>query len=291
MKFCSSFYYSLSSCIWQLTPRAANPSILQQLNHKDFITTQDVLCEQFLRAATRSRRVITVCNNILATIPTKQDGQRSDQEEGIWITSSERSALQQYFQTLHTHTWSKMQQQIGQLLEARADLHAQLPVAELRQVWDHCMDFVGVAGRIYGTKGKLLLSTLLRQARDSLEFMHKNQLVHLQSLLHEELWKPALVSSTLQNEISSLQDNPRVRFIPLLMHSSLCVDSRPFCTDRCRWRDQCSTSPSHRQSLVLCNSLFAGVSEDALQLLVVCSLLPGPRAGGHASRVGFIQVV
>ena len=105
-----------------------------------------------------------------------------------------------------------MQQQIGQLLEARAELHAQLPVAELRQVWDHCMDFVGVAGRIYGTKGKLLLSTLLRQARDSLEFMHKNQLIHLQSLLHEELWKPALVSSALQSEVSGLQDNPRVRF-------------------------------------------------------------------------------
>ena len=103
-----------------------------------------------------------------------------------------------------------MQQQLGQMLEARAEIHAQLPVAELRQVWDHCMDFVGVAGRIYGTKGKLLLSALLRQARDSLEYMHKNQLVHLQSLLHEELWKPALVSSALQNEVSGLQENPRV---------------------------------------------------------------------------------
>lgn len=96
------------------------------------------------------------------------------------------------------------------MLEARSELHSQLPVSDLRQVWDHCMDFVSVAGRIYGTKGKLLLSTLLRQARDSLEYMHKNQLVHLQSLLHEEMWKPALVPSALQNEVTGLHDNPRV---------------------------------------------------------------------------------
>ena len=109
-----------------------------------------------------------------------------------------------------------MQQHMGTLLEARSELHAQLPVSELRQVWDHCMDFVGVAGRIYGTKGKLLLSTLLRQARDSLEYMHKNQLVHLQSLLHEELWKPTLVPSALQNEVTGLYDNPRVEAMSTL---------------------------------------------------------------------------
>ena len=200
-------------CEYELTDimnRASNPNGLQQLSHKDFITTLDVLCEQFLRTATRSRHVVAVCNNILATIPTRQEGRQNEQDEGLWITNSERTTLQQYLQTLHTYTWTKMQQHMGTLLEARSELHAQLPVSELRQVWDHCMDFVGVAGRIYGTKGKLLLSTLLRQARDSLEYMHKNQLVHLQSLLHEELWKPALVPSALQNEITGLYDNPRV---------------------------------------------------------------------------------
>ena len=51
--------------------RATNPNVLKQLSHKDFLTTLDVLCEQFLRAATRSRRVIAICNNILATVPTR----------------------------------------------------------------------------------------------------------------------------------------------------------------------------------------------------------------------------
>ena len=188
--------------------RATNPNVLKQLSHKDFLTTLDVLCEQFLRAATRSRRVIAICNNILATVPTR--GEENEAEEGLWVTASERVTLQQHLQTLHTYTWNKMQQQMGTMLEARSELHSQLPVSDLRQVWDHCMDFVSVAGRIYGTKGKLLLSTLLRQARDSLEYMHKNQLVHLQSLLHEEMWKPALVPSALQNEVTGLHDNPRV---------------------------------------------------------------------------------
>ena len=106
-----------------------------------------------------------------------------------------------------------MQQLLGTLLEARGEVHAQLSIEELRQVWDHCMDFVAVAGKLYGTKGKLLLGTLLRQARDSLEFVHKDQLIHLQSLLHEELWKPSLVSNTIQNEVSQLQANPRVRVV------------------------------------------------------------------------------
>ena len=159
--------------------RATNPNVLKQLSH-----------------------------NILATVPTR--GEENEAEEGLWVTASERVTLQQHLQTLHTYTWNKMQQQMGTMLEARSELHSQLPVSDLRQVWDHCMDFVSVAGRIYGTKGKLLLSTLLRQARDSLEYMHKNQLVHLQSLLHEEMWKPALVPSALQNEVTGLHDNPRV---------------------------------------------------------------------------------
>ena len=64
-------------CEYELTDllnRASNPNGLQQLSHKDFITTLDVLCEQFLRTATRSRHVVAVCNNILATIPTRQEG-------------------------------------------------------------------------------------------------------------------------------------------------------------------------------------------------------------------------
>ena len=194
-----------------------NPVILRQLPHKDFVTTLDVLCEQFLKSAQRSRRVVAVCLNILATIPTKQDNTKSSSvddilsvEDVLAITDAERAALQQHLQTLHTSTWSRMQQHISTMLEARSEIHSQLQIDELKQVWDHCMDFVSVAGRIYNTKGMLLLHTLLRQARDSLEYSHKSQLLTLQNLLHEELWKPALVPSALQNELNHLQENPRV---------------------------------------------------------------------------------
>lgn len=111
-------------CEYELTDimnRASNPNGLQQLSHKDFITTLDVLCEQFLRTATRSRHVVAVCNNILATIPTRQEGQQNEQDEGLWITNSERTTLQQYLQTLHTYTWTKMQQHMGTLLEPDRD--------------------------------------------------------------------------------------------------------------------------------------------------------------------------
>lgn len=94
--------------------RATNPNVLKQLSHKDFLTTLDVLCEQFLRAATRSRRVIAICNNILATVPTR--GEENEAEEGLWVTASERVTLQQHLQTLHTYTWNKMQQQVGTML-------------------------------------------------------------------------------------------------------------------------------------------------------------------------------
>ena len=198
-----------------------NPVILRQLPHKDFVTTLDVLCEQFLKSAQRSRRVVAVCLNILATIPTKQDNAKSSSvddvlgvEDVLAITDAERTALQQHLQTLHTSTWSRMQQHISTMLDARSEIHSQLQIDELKQVWDHCMDFVSVAGRIYNTKGMLLLHTLLRQARDSLEYLHKSQLLMLQNLLHEELWKPALVPSALQNELTHLQENPRVDISP-----------------------------------------------------------------------------
>ena len=198
-----------------------NPVILRQLPHKDFVTTLDVLCEQFLKSAQRSRRVVAVCLNILATIPTKQDNAKSSSvddvlgvEDVLAITDAERTALQQHLQTLHTSTWSRMHQHISTMLDARSEIHSQLQIDELKQVWDHCMDFVSVAGRIYNTKGMLLLHTLLRQARDSLEYLHKSQLLMLQNLLHEELWKPALVPSALQNELTHLQENPRVDISP-----------------------------------------------------------------------------
>ena len=198
-----------------------NPVILRQLPHKDFVTTLDVLCEQFLKSAQRSRRVVAVCLNILATIPTKQDNAKSSSvddvlgvEDVLAITDAERTALQQHLQTLHTSTCSRMQQHISTMLDARSEIHSQLQIDELKQVWDHCMDFVSVAGRIYNTKGMLLLHTLLRQARDSLEYLHKSQLLMLQNLLHEELWKPALVPSALQNELTHLQENPRVDISP-----------------------------------------------------------------------------
>lgn len=194
-----------------------NPVILRQLPHKDFVTTLDVLCEQFLKSAQRSRRVVAVCLNILATIPTKQENTKSSSvddilgvEDILAITDAERTALQQHIQTLHINTWSRMQQHISTMLDARSEIHSQLQIDELKQVWDHCMDFVSVAGRIYNTKGMLLLHTLLRQARDSLEYLHKSQLLMLQNLLHEELWKPALVPNALQNELTHLQENPRV---------------------------------------------------------------------------------
>ena len=201
-----------------------NPTILRQFPHKDFLTTLDVLCEQFLKTAQRSRRVVTVCFNILATIPTRQENVKVElsidtlgMEDTLSITTADRSTLEQYLQTLHTNTWSRMQQHVSMMLEARSELHSQLQIEDLKQVWDHCMDFVSVAGRIYNTKGMLLLHTLLRQARDSLEHLHKSQLVTLQSLLHEEPWKPALVPSALQSEVTHLQENPRV-LAALLRH-------------------------------------------------------------------------
>ena len=200
------------------TCSGANPSRIRQLPHRDFIGMLDILFEQFLKIATRSRHVMIVSTNILATIPTQQTPYQASSlvqglsvEDVLCITVTEQATLQQTLATLHAHTWSHMQQLLGTLLEARREVHAQLPIEELRQVWDHCMDFVSVAGKLYGTKGKLLLGTLLRQARDSLEHIHKDQLIHLQSLLHEELWKPSLVSNTIQNEVSQLQANPRVR--------------------------------------------------------------------------------
>lgn len=200
--------------------RGTNPVRIKQLPHRDFIGMLDILFEQFLKIATRSRHVMIVSTNILATIPTQQTpfqasslAQGLSVEDVLYITATEQAMLQQTLATLHAHTWSHMQQLLGTLLEARGEIHAQLSIEELRQVWDHCMDFVAVAGKLYGTKGKLLLGTLLRQARDSLEFVHKDQLIHLQSLLHEELWKPSLVSNTIQNEVSQLQANPRVRAV------------------------------------------------------------------------------
>ncbi|CBK20274.2 uncharacterized protein [Blastocystis hominis] len=221
-----------------------NPVILRQLPHKDFVTTLDVLCEQFLKSAQRSRRVVAVCLNILATIPNKQDNTKSSSvddilgvEDVLAITDAERTALQQHLQTLHTSTWSRMQQHISTMLDARSEIHSQLQIDELKQVWDHCMDFVSVAGRIYNTKGMLLLHTLLRQARDSLEYLHKSQLLMLQNLLHEELWKPALVPSALQNELTHLQENPRTAALlvrtsttdVISAHPRLLIGSQSFC--------------------------------------------------------------
>ena len=196
---------------------ASNPQRARDMSHRDFLGMLDILFEQFLKIATRSRQVLTVSTNILATIPTQQTpfqpaaAQGVSVEDALSITSAEQATLQQCVGALHTHSWSHMQQLVGTLLESRGEVHAQLPIEELRQVWDHCMDFVAVAGKLYGTKGKLLLGTLLRQARDSLEVVHKDQLVRLQGLLHEELWKPALVPSVLQGEVTQLEENPRVR--------------------------------------------------------------------------------
>ena len=187
------------------------------MSHRDFLGMLDILFEQFLKIATRSRQVLAVSTNILATIPTQQTpfqpaaAQGVSVEDALSITSAEQATLQQCVGALHTHSWSHMQQLVGTLLESRGEVHAQLPIEELRQVWDHCMDFVAVAGKLYGTKGKLLLGTLLRQARDSLEGVHRDQLVRRQGLLHEELWKPALVPSVLQGEVTQLEENPRVR--------------------------------------------------------------------------------
>ena len=131
-------------------------------------------------------------------------------EDVLTITTSERDVLQQTLQSIHLQSWSHIQQHIGVMLETRSEIHSQLSITDLKEVWDHCIDFIMVATKIYGVKGKLLLSTLLRQARASLEYLHKNQTIHLQSLLHEELWKPALVPSNLQNEVTALQENARV---------------------------------------------------------------------------------
>ena len=174
------------------------------MSHRDFLGMLDILFEQFLKIATRSRQVLAVSTNILATIPTQQTpfqpaaAQGVSVEDALSITSAEQATLQQCVGALHTHSWSHMQQLVGTLLESRGEVHAQLPI-------------VAVAGKLYGTKGKLLLGTLLRQARDSLEVVHKDQLVRLQGLLHEELWKPALVPSVLQGEVTQLEENPRVR--------------------------------------------------------------------------------
>lgn len=200
--------------------RLGNPAAVKKLSHHDFLSMLDLLCEQFLRIATRSRKIVTVCTNIFATIPIRQERMVSTEsqsvhegftvEDTLSITFSERELLQQTLQSIHIQSWSRIQQHVGTLLEMRGEIHSQLSIDELKQVWDHSIDFISVAAKIYGIKGKLLLSTLLRQARDSLEFLHKNQIVHLQSLLHEELWKPALVPSNIQNEVTSLQENPRV---------------------------------------------------------------------------------
>ena len=133
--------------------------------------------------------------------------------ELLSISFSERELLQQTLQSIHIQSWSHIQQHIGTMLDSRGEIHSQLAIEELKEVWDHSIDFITVAAKIYGIKGKLLLSTLLRQARDSLEYLHKNQVVHLQTLLHEESWKPALVPSNIQNEVTMLQDNPRVHVV------------------------------------------------------------------------------
>ena len=203
----------------KLMYRLGNPVVLKKLPHREFISMLDLLCEQFLRVATRSRKILTVCTNIFATIPVRQEKAILNEsenlsglslEDSLTISFSERELLQQTLQSIHIQTWSHIQQHIGTMLEARGEIHSQLSIDEMKEVWDHSIDFITVAAKIYGVKGKLLLSTLLRQARDSLEFLHKNQIVHLQSLLNEELWKPALVPSSIQNEVTALQENPRV---------------------------------------------------------------------------------
>lgn len=209
-----------------ITLRVNNLSILKTLPHSDFLSTLDLLCEQFLKIATRSRKIITLCTSLLATIPIQERSNTSSSsssssetpadtnglrmEDVLTITTSERDVLQQTLQSIHLQSWSHIQQHIGVMLETRSEIHSQLSITDLKEVWDHCIDFIMVATKIYGVKGKLLLSTLLRQARASLEYLHKNQTIHLQSLLHEELWKPALVPSNLQNEVTALQENARV---------------------------------------------------------------------------------
>lgn len=219
---------------------------LQQLSPHDFLTLLDVLCEQFLRAATRSRHLVAACTNLLAAVPPTLLPPGSSSEGvslpspappgssqvgvslsspaasapsvppgsvwvGVSLTAAERATVSATLQSVGTSLWGRMQSHVSALLEARSELHAQLPLAELQQVWEHCTDFVRVAGRLFGSRGKALLGTLLRQARASLEVLHHDQLVHMQSLLHEELWKPALVPSVLQAEVMSLAENPRVR--------------------------------------------------------------------------------
>lgn len=178
----------------KLMYRLGNPVVLKKLPHREFISMLDLLCEQFLRVATRSRKILTVCTNIFATIPVRQEKAILNEsenlsglslEDSLTISFSERELLQQTLQSIHIQTWSHIQQHIGTMLEARGEIHSQLSIDEMKEVWDHSIDFITVAAKIYGVKGKLLLSTLLRQARDSLEFLHKNQIVHLQSLLHE----------------------------------------------------------------------------------------------------------
>lgn len=90
------------------------------------------------------------------------------------------------------------------LLVARREANVSMDLAEIKVLWDSTMSFLGAVEQISGTAGFGLKSTLLTQAKQFVEHVHKGGVGRLLAALDAERWVQTDVGAERQAEIDHL---------------------------------------------------------------------------------------
>lgn len=93
---------------------------------------------------------------------------------------------------------------IVSLLVARREANVSMDLAEIKVLWDSTMSFLGAVEQISGTAGFGLKSTLLTQAKQFVEHVHKGGVGRLLAALDAERWVQTDVGAERQAEIDHL---------------------------------------------------------------------------------------
>ena len=96
------------------------------------------------------------------------------------------------------------QKSVAQLLILRKEVHVQLSLRDLKNLWDSTLEFLQAVEGLSGTTGYGLRSCLLQQAKAFLEHKHEAQLARLVATLDSEKWAHAHVSAERQSALDKL---------------------------------------------------------------------------------------
>lgn len=189
---------------------------LRSLGPQGFMSLLEVVLEHLSIVTSRASEIHrTLMSVLLDCGPASNLSKDSDQDQSNESAKTLKAKLEQEgcereSREALEYVWKLAQRHASKLFQVRQDVHINLSLNEIAELWHVVRVFTEKTEKRVGRRGDILMNTIREQMENQLQRLHKNNMQELVACLDSEMWDQCAPTPSEQRLLRALVESSEV---------------------------------------------------------------------------------